>query len=62
MKLINFQSFLKFKPYKKHSIELKKGWKVELAKFAKQALRNKKSSDITDEVVTKWVKLFEEFE
>lgn len=46
----------------KHSIELKKGWKVELAKLAKQALRNKKVSDIPDEVITKWVALFEKFE
>ena len=46
----------------KHSIELKKGWKVELAKLAKQALRNKKVSDVPDEVITKWVALFEKFE
>lgn len=46
----------------KHSIELKKGWKVELAKLAKQALKNKKVSDIPDEVIIKWVALFEKFE
>ena len=46
---------------KKHSIELKKGWKVELAKVAKQALQNKKKSDINEDVLTKWVALFKKF-
>lgn len=45
----------------KYSIELKKGWKVELAKSAKQALKNKKKSDIDNAVVTKWTNLFNKF-
>ena len=47
----------------KHSIELDKhGWKVELAKSAKQALKNKKKENIDDNVITKWTKMFEKFE
>ena len=47
----------------KHSIELdKRGWKVEVAKAAKQALKNKKKDAIDKEFVDKWVKLFEKFE
>ena len=47
---------------KKHSIELKQGWKVELAKSAKQLLKNKKEADIDEETKTKWVNLFKKFE
>lgn len=46
----------------KHSIELKSGWKVELSKSFKLALKNKKKSDIEDEYKTKWVNLFKAFE
>lgn len=46
---------------KKYSIELKKGWKVELAKSVKLALKNKKMSDIDNAVVTKWISLFSKF-
>ena len=47
---------------KKHSIELKHGWKVELAKSAKQVLKNKKKADIDEETRTTWVNLFKKFE
>ena len=47
---------------KKHSIELKQGWKVELAKSAKQLLKNKKKTDVDEETKTKWIKLFENLE
>ena len=47
---------------KKYSIELKKGWKVELAKSAKQLLKNKKNGDIDEETKTKWINLFNQFE
>lgn len=46
----------------KYSIELKSGWKVEIAKLFKQALKNKKKNDIEDEYKTKWVNLFKAFE
>lgn len=47
----------------KHSIELDKhGWKVEIAKSAKQVLKNKKKENIDDNDITKWIKLFEKFE
>ena len=46
----------------KHSIELdKRGWKVEVAKAAKQAIKNKKKDDINKDFIDKWVKLFEQF-
>lgn len=41
----------------KHSINLEKGWKVQLAKGVKQQLLNPKTI-ISDEVVAKWEKLF----
>ncbi|MBE5947718.1 MAG: OLD family endonuclease [Lachnospiraceae bacterium] len=47
---------------KKYSVELGEGWKVELSKAFKQALKNKKHADIPNEYFTKWVKLFEIFE
>ena len=47
---------------KKHSIEPKQGWKVELAKSVKQLLKNKKTTDIDEETKTKWVNLFKKFE
>lgn len=47
---------------KKYSVELKLGWKVELAKFAKQMLKNKKKDDIDDTVVNMWVELFKKLE
>ncbi|MDD5923850.1 MAG: AAA family ATPase [Clostridia bacterium] len=47
---------------KKHSIEPKQGWKVELAKSVKQLLKNKKITDIDEITKTKWVNLFKKFE
>lgn len=47
----------------KHSIELnKRGWKVEIAKSVKQALKNKKKENIDDDVITKWTNLFKKIE
>ncbi len=46
----------------KYDIELKQGWKVELAKSAKQLLKNKKKADIDEEIQTKWVRLFEKIQ
>lgn len=40
----------------------KHGWKVELAKSAKQVLKNKKKENIDDDVITKWTTMFEKFE
>lgn len=47
---------------KKYSIELKQGWKVELAKFSKQLLKNKKKDDIDESIRSKWVNLFKKIE
>ena len=47
---------------KRYSIELAQGWKVELAKSAKQLLKNKKKDDISEDVRNKWVNLFKKFE
>ncbi|MBR3768809.1 MAG: AAA family ATPase [Clostridia bacterium] len=44
----------------KYDVKFNQGWKVELAKSAKQILKNKKKSDIND-TVDMWVKLFNEF-
>ncbi len=44
-----------------HSIDLKQGWKVDLAKAFKQVLKNKKKDDISEEYVNKWVALFNLF-
>lgn len=44
----------------KYDVEFNQGWKVELAKSAKQMLKNKKISDVND-AVDMWVKLFNEF-
>ncbi len=46
----------------KYDIELQQGWKVELAKFAKQLLKNKKKSDIDEKIQAYWVSLFEKFQ
>ena len=45
---------------KKNSIELKSGWKVELAKSVKQQMKNKTTKNI-DNIET-WKELFEKFE
>lgn len=47
---------------KKYSIELGDGWKVELSKAFKQAIKNKKIDDVLNTYIEKWVKLFETFE
>lgn len=47
---------------KKYSVELGDGWKVELSKAFKQAIKNKKIDDILNTYIEKWVKLFETFE
>lgn len=41
----------------KYNVEFNQGWKVELAKSAKQMMKNKRKSDIND-TVDMWVKLF----
>lgn len=47
---------------KQFSIELEKGWKVELAKLAKKRLLYKNSSKtINKNVIIRWKKLFEKF-
>ena len=44
----------------RHSIELdKQGWKVELAKATKQALKNKSKGNVDDKYIKMWVQLFE---
>jgi predicted ATPase len=43
-----------------HSIDLEKGWKVQLAKGVKQQLFNPKTT-VGDEAVVKWEKLFNSF-
>jgi len=45
----------------KHSIELDKGWKVEVAKGVKQQLLKAKSSIDSDEYISKWGLLFNKF-
>lgn len=47
---------------KKYSIELNRGWKVELAKSVKQLLKKKKTTDIDEEIKVKWINLFKMFE
>lgn len=42
-----------------HNVSLPDGWKVDLAKSAKQALRTKTVSAINQEYVEIWKKLFE---
>lgn len=46
---------------KAHDIELDKGWKVTLAKSAKQALKSKTKDGIEDAYIDFWSKLFEHF-
>lgn len=46
----------------KYSVELAQGWKVELAKSAKQVIKTKNKSDIDTETLTKWINLFNKFE
>lgn len=42
-----------------HNVSLPDGWKVDLAKSAKQVLRTKSASDINPQYVEIWKKLFE---
>ena len=44
-----------------HDIELDKGWKVTLAKSAKQTLKSKAKDGIEDAYIASWSKLFEHF-
>lgn len=44
-----------------HDIELDKGWKVTLAKSAKQTLKSKTKDGIEDAYIASWSKLFEHF-
>lgn len=44
-----------------HSVDLKQGWKVELAKSFKQVLKTKKKDDIAEEYINKWITLFNIF-
>lgn len=45
----------------KNDVDLPKGWKVELAKSVKQALKSKKADNLQEEDVSKWEKLFSSF-
>lgn len=45
----------------KNDVDLPKGWKVELAKSVKQALKSKKADNLQEEDVLKWEKLFSSF-
>lgn len=42
-----------------NNVELEKGWKVELAKYAKKALLKAKEEKVDNSYIEKWVKLFE---
>lgn len=42
-----------------HNIELKKGWKVDLARAFKKAILGKKKKNVPDEYLTMWTKLFQ---
>lgn len=42
-----------------HNIELKKGWKVDLARAFKKAILGKKEKKVPDEYLTMWTKLFQ---
>lgn len=44
-----------------NNIGLPKGWKVELAKSVKQALKTKKADKLKEEEISKWEKLFNSF-
>lgn len=46
---------------RQNSIELEKGWKVNLAMNFKIQLRNKKAADIPDGYLEMWTKLFNDF-
>ena len=46
---------------KVNGIELKKGWKVELAISAKAQLKNKQADTLPKDYVEKWIKLFSAF-
>lgn len=45
---------------RRNNTELEHGWKVSLAKHAKQQLQRREIA-VPDEYVTKWVKLFNKF-
>ncbi len=45
----------------RHGIQLRKGWKVDVAKGVKQRLQKGKSDIVPDEYVDKWLRLFERF-
>lgn len=45
-----------------HSIDLPKGWKVDLAKSVKQQIQKGKADIIPSEYVDKWIHLFEKFD
>lgn len=47
----------------RHSIQLGKGWKVDVAKGVKQKLQKGKSDVVPDpdEYMSKWLRLFEKF-
>lgn len=42
-----------------HNIELKKGWKVDLARAFKKNILGKKKKKVSDEYLTMWTKLFQ---
>lgn len=42
-----------------HNIELKKGWKVDLARAFRKAILGKKKKKVPDEYLTMWTKLFQ---
>lgn len=44
-----------------HNIELKTGWKVELAKTAKSQVLGKRKKEIDSEYMKKWAELFKKF-
>ncbi|MBD5457194.1 MAG: ATP-binding protein [Lachnospiraceae bacterium] len=46
---------------KRHSIQLSKGWKVDVAKGVKQQLQKGNSNIVPDEYIGKWRRLFEKF-
>ena len=45
----------------RHSVQLDKGWKVDVAKGVKQQLQKGKSDIVPDEYMSKWLCLFKKF-
>lgn len=45
----------------KYNVEFKQGWKVELAKSAKQMLKNKSKDSIDSKIVDLWLAIFSNF-